>query len=789
MSTYSGNSFLTQLSTYLVYKGSASAAALNLTQPKIGWVFDVTEGGVLTNGNITVLPGDAIVFLRHGWVHCNNAGADQTIAELSSQFEQLLEEIGGTDFSQFALKTEIPDVPTKTSELENDSGFLTQHQSLNDYVQKTELPNLTEIATKNDIPTKTSELVNDSGFSNVTVDEELSQNSRNAIENRAVTLALQTKASQTELDTIKHSFIPQVSDLDEYEGTVGDVVQYVGNDTNTHKNGYFYKFVGGEDKTIPATTKYIALSDDWGENAPKGYYTLANGRNVNSHYYIAKTYRVGNDEYSNMTTEDGVVLHQNALNQINFGFGCPLNQVGTYGNSNDGWLVSPVAVGDLAWDEEENIYKITAVQIVSGTLNLTLKIWRTAYKGKVKIGSNDNFVDISEALGTEFVLTYFFRLTTYRPEFIVTNIDNSDIVLYLFAKHYYTIKQDVNTEFYKSVFPIPMNSAHYHFEPLLGDITEGGFIQQTDSEPLVIPAERWQQTNVQPITQSVSGDLTMLLDSDTSTLILRAGNKTLSAIDFSVFTKDGMLADVEFYNIAEDNIETEIPYLKFVFNTESGHKPIRVSLSALGISFAVDSELSETSRNPIENKTVTLALRGKASQTELDAVKQDVEDLKNGGSGSSSGGGEITVDSELSTSSTNPVQNKVITTALMSKVDANSLKSVATSGSYNDLTDKPTIPAATTVDSTITENGTNPVQGGAIYTALSGKQNSLTFDNTPTSNSNNPCTSGGIATALSGKVGNGGGCNTIIVLSQTQYDNLATKDENTWYAIPEETTA
>jgi hypothetical protein len=456
----------------------------------------------------------------------------------------------------------------------------------------------------------------------VTVDSELSETSKNPVQNKVI---------KEELNKIKKRFIPQILDLDEYEGTIGDIVQYVGNDTNTHKNGYFYKFVGGEDKTIPANTKYIALSDDWGENAPKGYYTLANGRNVNSYYYIAKTYRVGNDRYSNMTTEDGTVLHENALNQINFGFGCPPNQVGTYGNSNDDWLVSPVAVGDLAWDEEENIYKITAVQIVGRKLNLTLKIWRTAYKGKVKIGNNDNFVDISEALGTEFVLSYYFGLVSYYPEFIVTNINNSDAVLYLFAKHYYTIKPDANTEFYKSVFPIPMNSAHYHFEPLLGDITEGGFIQQTDSEPFVIPSEKWQRINVQPTTQGVSGDLTMLLDSDTSTLILRVGDKTLSAIDFSVFTKDGMLSDVDLYNVAEDNIDTEIPYLKFKFNTESGVKPIRVSLSSLNISLAVDRELSTTSHNPIENKTVTLALQSKASQTELDVVKQDIEDLRHSG--------------------------------------------------------------------------------------------------------------------------------------------------------------
>ena len=46
------------------------------------------------------------------------------------------------------------------------------------------------------------------------------------------------------------------------------------------------------------------------------------------------------------------------------------------------------------------------------------------------------------------------------------------------------------------------------------------------------------------------------------------------------------------------------------------------------------------------------------------------------------------------------------------------LASVATSGDYADLSGKPTIP---TVDSAIAQGGTNPVTGGAIYTALAGK--------------------------------------------------------------------
>lgn len=60
---------------------------------------------------------------------------------------------------------------------------------------------------------------------------------------------------------------------------------------------------------------------------------------------------------------------------------------------------------------------------------------------------------------------------------------------------------------------------------------------------------------------------------------------------------------------------------------------------------------------------------------------------------------------------------------LAAKADAADLATVATSGSYNDLTDKPNIAEEIDVDTTITEGGTNPVTGGAIYTALAGKAN------------------------------------------------------------------
>lgn len=78
----------------------------------------------------------------------------------------------------YATKEEIP---TKTSELDNDSGFLTEHQSLTEYAKKSEIPtktsqltndsgfltqhqSLTDYAKKTDIPTNVSQLTNDADY-------------------------------------------------------------------------------------------------------------------------------------------------------------------------------------------------------------------------------------------------------------------------------------------------------------------------------------------------------------------------------------------------------------------------------------------------------------------------------------------------------------------------------------------------------------------------------------------------------------------------------------------------
>lgn len=65
------------------------------------------------------------------------------------------------------------------------------------------------------------------------------------------------------------------------------------------------------------------------------------------------------------------------------------------------------------------------------------------------------------------------------------------------------------------------------------------------------------------------------------------------------------------------------------------------------------------------------------------------------------------------------------------------------------------------LDSAPTEDSVKAVKSGGVYTALAGKQPTLTFDDVPTDGSNNPVKSNGIYDALAGKVNTSDVADTI----------------------------
>lgn len=92
-----------------------------------------------------------------------------------------------------------------------------------------------------------------------------------------------------------------------------------------------------------------------------------------------------------------------------------------------------------------------------------------------------------------------------------------------------------------------------------------------------------------------------------------------------------------------------------------------------GAEIIVDTALSSTSTNPVQNKAVNAALgnkvdkisgKGLSSNDYTDAEKEQLANLV---------AGTITVDAAMSDSSTNPVQNKVVKAALDEKINASLL--------------------------------------------------------------------------------------------------------------------
>ena len=190
------------------------------------------------------------------------------------------------------------------------------------------------------------------------------------------------------------------------------------------------------------------------------------------------------------------------------------------------------------------------------------------------------------------------------------------------------------------------------------------------------------------------------------------------------------------------------------------------------ISVESDSALSGSSENPVQNKVIYEALAGKVDTvagkglSENDYTTAEKQKL----AGIEAGANKTVVDAALSTYSTNPVMNKVVYTALGNKVSKVSGKDLSendyTTSEKQKLAGIETGANKTVVDSSLSSSSLNPVQNKVIYEALqsfvtswddlTGKPSTLagygiTADTLPTENSTNPVESGGIYDALEGK--------------------------------------
>lgn len=154
----------------------------------------------------------------------------------------------------------------------------------------------------------------------------------------------------------------------------------------------------------------------------------------------------------------------------------------------------------------------------------------------------------------------------------------------------------------------------------------------------------------------------------------------------------------------------------------------------------IDSALSMTSTNPVENRVVTNALNNKQEQLTVNPTgiaEASLEKLTIDGVIYNIISATTTVDNVLSMTSTNPVENRVITNALNGKQEQLTVNPAGTaSASLEKLTIDGVIyniiSATTTVDDALSTTSTNPVENRVITNALNNKQEQLTVNPTGT---------------------------------------------------------
>nr|DAW58259.1 MAG TPA: hypothetical protein [Caudoviricetes sp.] len=181
------------------------------------------------------------------------------------------------------------------------------------------------------------------------------------------------------------------------------------------------------------------------------------------------------------------------------------------------------------------------------------------------------------------------------------------------------------------------------------------------------------------------------------------------------------------YATASDKMLVRVIELSADVNTTTWKYGVKEFELPITGSFTVDDALSATSTNPVQNKVVTGALAGKASTA---LASETADGLMSAADktkliGIQNGATKTIVDDALLATSANPVQNKVVKAALDSK--ASTAVATQTENGLMSAKDKTKLDGVadgankTTVIDALDPNSHNPVSSAALFEALSKK--------------------------------------------------------------------
>ena len=281
------------------------------------------------------------------------------------------------DLSNYALKTELPSVPTKTSQLTNDSGFITSIP--NEYITETELnekgyltehqdisgkANISDLSTvatsgsyndlidKPTIPSKTSQLTNDSGYLTSIPNEYITESELNSKGYLTEHQDISGKADKSEIPT-------KISDLTNDSGFITSIPSEYVTETELNSKGYLtsvpseyiteseletkgflteHQDISGKaDKTeIPTKTSQLTNDSNFISSIPseyitetelntKGYLTSVPSEYITETELSAKGYLTQHQDISGkvdkingkgLSTNDYTTIEKNKLNGI-----------------------------------------------------------------------------------------------------------------------------------------------------------------------------------------------------------------------------------------------------------------------------------------------------------------------------------------------------------------------------------------------------------------------------------------------------------------------------------------
>ena len=172
-----------------------------------------------------------------------------------------------------ADKTDIPTVPTKTSQLTNDSGFITK--SVNNLDNYTKTSSLATVATTGDyddltdkphIPTTTGELLNNSNFVSdgayVHTDENYTSTEKTKLSGIAAGAEVNVQADWNESDSSSDAYIlnkPTIPDVSGKVNTSDIVDDVVSTDTDKPLSANMGKALQDEIDNLKARGRFLAL--------------------------------------------------------------------------------------------------------------------------------------------------------------------------------------------------------------------------------------------------------------------------------------------------------------------------------------------------------------------------------------------------------------------------------------------------------------------------------------------------------------------------------------------------